>query len=162
MWICLCISSNSPGFESQAHHLCFFHLLSNLYLFLYCEMDENWQKEGRDCRMFKFVFRYSTYCFEFAHKFGKIISFMTIWLKITEKKFFSNRSQNKNVSILSFEIFAEPGKQKAVKLTPYLPTHGGGDPWIKRINLCREAISAPEFEDRNSVLNLSLSLWPKD
>ena len=47
---------------------------------------------------------------------------MTIWLKIIEKKFFSNRSQNKNVSILSFEIFAEPGKQKAVKLTPYLPT----------------------------------------
>ena len=36
-------------FESQAHHLCFFHLYSNfvLYLSLRWEEDENKQKGGR-------------------------------------------------------------------------------------------------------------------
>ena len=43
-WIRLRLPSCRPGFESQAHHLCFF----NLYLSfeLECEKNENKQKEA--------------------------------------------------------------------------------------------------------------------
>ena len=43
-WIRLRLPSCRPGFESQAHHLCFF----NLYLSfeLECEKNENQQKEA--------------------------------------------------------------------------------------------------------------------
>ena len=31
-WICLCLPSCIPGFESQAHHLCFYHLQYLCYI----------------------------------------------------------------------------------------------------------------------------------
>ena len=50
-WIRLHLPSCRPGFESQAHHLCFF----NLYLSfeLECEKNENKQKRGRDWPILK-------------------------------------------------------------------------------------------------------------
>ena len=43
-WFCLHLPSCGPGFESQAHHLCFFQFI---LLKLYRENDENKQKEAR-------------------------------------------------------------------------------------------------------------------
>ena len=42
-WFRLCLPSCGPGFESQAHHLCFFQFV---LLKLYRENNENKQKEA--------------------------------------------------------------------------------------------------------------------
>ena len=49
-WFCLLLPSCSPGFESQAHHLCFFQFV---LLKLYRENKENKQKEAGICPFFK-------------------------------------------------------------------------------------------------------------
>ena len=46
-WIRLRLPSSRPGFESQAHHLCFFQIIY-LSFELECEKNENKQKRGRD------------------------------------------------------------------------------------------------------------------
>ena len=38
-WICLSLPSLRPGFESQAHHLCFFQFI--LFKFYICHLDRN-------------------------------------------------------------------------------------------------------------------------
>ena len=47
-WICLRLPSCGPRFESQAHHLCFYHLYSNfvLHLSLCQEKNDSKQKEA--------------------------------------------------------------------------------------------------------------------
>ena len=44
-WIRLCLPFCRPGFESQAHHLHFYHY-SQFVLYLSCEKNENKQKEA--------------------------------------------------------------------------------------------------------------------
>ena len=51
-WIRLPLPSSRPGFESQAHHLCFFQIIY-LSFELECEKNENKQKRGRDWPIFK-------------------------------------------------------------------------------------------------------------
>ena len=56
-WICLRLPSCLPGFESQAHHLCFFsiYIVRIVYLSfkLECEKNENKQKEAGNGPFFK-------------------------------------------------------------------------------------------------------------
>ena len=49
-WIRLRLPSCRPGFESQAHHLCFHQFIKKI---VYCGKDENKQKRGRDRSIFK-------------------------------------------------------------------------------------------------------------
>ena len=44
-WICLYLPSSCPGFESQAHHLCFFQIVY-LSFELECEKNKNNQKDA--------------------------------------------------------------------------------------------------------------------
>ena len=56
-WIRLHLPSCCPGFESQAHHLCFFSIykVQIVYLSLEseCEKNENKQKEANNCPFLK-------------------------------------------------------------------------------------------------------------
>ena len=54
-WICLRLPSCRPGFESQAHHLCFHQFIKKI---VYCGKDENKQKRGRDRSIFKSIVNY--------------------------------------------------------------------------------------------------------
>ena len=55
-WIYICHPSCCPGFESYAHHLCFYHFFVKfvLYLFLHCEKNESVNKKRPDLVQFFF------------------------------------------------------------------------------------------------------------
>ena len=46
-WICLRLPSSRPGFDSQALHLCFYHLWWNLYFICPCVVKKNENKPKR-------------------------------------------------------------------------------------------------------------------
>ena len=45
-WICLSLPSLRPGFESQAHHLCFFQFILFKFYICHLECGKNKQKEA--------------------------------------------------------------------------------------------------------------------